>query len=103
MEDEPLSHAVARRLRGLLAEHRISGSALARELGMTQSAMSRRLTGETPLSLDEITAIADVLGITEEVLLGMHNRTRPRPDGPDGGERWNNSVTTARLLDQTAA
>ena len=28
---------------------------------------------------------------------------RPRPDGPDGGERWNNSVTTARLLDQTAA
>lgn len=72
MEDagsETLSQAVARRLRGLLAEQRISASAVAREIGISQASMSRRTTGLAPLTLDELSQIAAVLGIPEQRLL----------------------------------
>lgn len=86
VSDETLSEAVARRLRGLLAEQRITASALAREMGMKQSSISRRLVGDTPLTLDELSQIAEILGITEvELLTGQ--RTVPRPDGPSEGLR----------------
>lgn len=43
--DESRSQAVARRLRGELAERRISVSEVARRINMTQGALSRRMTG----------------------------------------------------------
>ena len=84
MDNEPLSQAVARRLRGILAEQKISGSALAREMDITQAKMSRRTTGVTALTLDELSQIAEILGVSEvELLTGQ--RLSPRPTDPGEG------------------
>lgn len=64
----PRSQAVARRLRALLAEEQIPAIEVARQLGLSQSKFARRITGDTPLSLDEIDQICDVLGIQFEWL-----------------------------------
>ena len=86
VDNEPLSHAVARRLRGILAEQKISGSALAREMDITQAKMSRRTTGVTALTLDELSQIAEILGVSEvELLTGQ--RLSPRPTDPGEGSR----------------
>lgn len=61
---ETLADGAARRLRGLLAEHRISGSALARAIGIQQSAMSRRMLGRTDMTLPEIEAICAAAGFS---------------------------------------
>lgn len=86
MDNEPLSQAVARRLRGILAEQKISGSALAEEMGMKQASMSRRTTGVTPLTLDELSQIAEILGVSEWWLL-TGQRLSPRPTDPGEGSR----------------
>lgn len=81
---ELLNDAVARRLRGAVAELRLSASAIAREVGMTQAAMSRRTTGHTEFTLNELQAICEVTGISLEYLLLGHRSPRPGTD-PDGG------------------
>ena len=80
---ETLNAAVARRLRGKLAEHRISASEVARKIGMTQAAVSRRTTGQTPIDLNELQAICDVTSIDMHFLLTGES---PHPAGPNGGE-----------------
>lgn len=81
-----LSVAVARRLRGQLAERQISGSKLAKLTGLPQSTVSRKLLGGTPFTLDEIQLIADVTDISVSyVLLGTHENT-PTGDGGGGPE-----------------
>lgn len=52
--DESRSQAVARRLRGELAERRISVSEVARRINMTQGALSRRMTGNVEFGVDLI-------------------------------------------------
>lgn len=82
---ERLTETVARRLRGRLAEMRISGAELGRRTGIKQSTVSRRLTGAQPFDLDELELICGVLGITlAELLTGMRP---PVGGGPDGGVR----------------
>ena len=84
VDDEPLSQAVARRLRGILAERKISASALAIEMGIKQASMSRRTTGVTALTLDELSQIAEILGVSEWWLL-TGQRLSPRPTDPGEG------------------
>ena len=62
MSESP-TQRVASTLRGKLAERRISGAELARRLGWSQQATSRRLTGSTPITVDELTEIARVLDV----------------------------------------
>jgi transcriptional regulator with XRE-family HTH domain len=83
---ESLSVAVARRLRGQLAERNIKGSALSRMTGLPQQTISRKLLGGTPFTLDELHDICDVTGISLEfILLGTRNSgTGPVP--PQDGE-----------------
>ncbi|WP_167489657.1 helix-turn-helix domain-containing protein [Nocardia terpenica] len=61
---ETRSQAVARRLRGVLGENRITISELGRRIGMTQSAMSRRVNGDTSFTIEELDRVADAIGTT---------------------------------------
>lgn len=82
---ESLSVAVARRLRGQLAERNIKGSGLSRLTGLPQQTISRKLLGGTPFTLDELQSICDVTGISLDfILLGRVESTGPVP--PQGGE-----------------
>jgi transcriptional regulator with XRE-family HTH domain len=58
-----LREHVAEEIRVLLARKRMSGIELGRRIGMKQSTISRRLTGETAFDMDDIEAIADALGV----------------------------------------
>lgn len=54
---------VAAEVRAQLARAQYTGSRIARELGWTQRYMSRRLTGEVPFDVNDLAAIAEVLGV----------------------------------------
>jgi transcriptional regulator with XRE-family HTH domain len=69
-ERETLSERVARRLRGAIAENRIVQRDLAAAAGIGQPQMSRRITGFTPFTLDELDRVAEALGIALDALLG---------------------------------
>ncbi|WP_160665382.1 helix-turn-helix domain-containing protein [Pseudarthrobacter sp. ATCC 49987] len=97
---ESLSVAVARRLRGQLAERNIKGSELARLTGLPQSTVSRKLLGGTPFTLDELQSICEVSGISlEYILVGLSIESGPVP--PKGGERnpKSKAVSNTRPLD----
>lgn len=57
-------------IRAEIARRKISQSRLARDLGMSRTALSRRMNGDLPLTLDTIEAIADLLDIPAMKLLG---------------------------------
>lgn len=52
-------------LRAEMARQKKSSVDLASLLGCSQSSAARRMSGETPLDLDDIAAIARWLGVTE--------------------------------------
>jgi transcriptional regulator with XRE-family HTH domain len=54
---------VADEVRAALARRRISQSALGVELGLSQSAVARRLTGEVPFDVAELSQIASFLEV----------------------------------------
>lgn len=64
----PFAKAVSDQVRYALTDHRVSGAALARMIGRSQSYMSTRLRNEGAFSADDIEAICDALG---EDLLGL--------------------------------
>lgn len=79
---ETRSQAVARRLRGQLAERNITPSELARRLGVPQPKMQRRHAGKTPIQLDELDDIERVTGISAEYLLtGVKTEMPPTGGG----------------------
>lgn len=81
---ESLTEAVARRLRGQLAERRISGLQLAKLTGLGRGTIDRRLRAETAMNTDELELIERVTGISAVYLL-TGQRENPHPEGPDGG------------------
>lgn len=62
MHKQPTTTAnrAARELRGLMGSHEppLTGQDLGAALGISQQSASRRMTGETPISLDELWRIA---------------------------------------------
>jgi transcriptional regulator with XRE-family HTH domain len=60
---------VAANIRAEIARQRVSQRALADALGMSPAALSNRLTGMTPIDVNELGAIADVLRVTAASLL----------------------------------
>lgn len=77
--DEPRTTAVARRLRGEIGQLNLSISEVARRTGMSQPALSRRMTGELPFDIAELDLICDVLGISYEYIA---TGIRPIPSEP---------------------
>ena len=65
-----LGSQVAGALRAEMARKRLTSKDLAVALNCSQSSASRRMAGATPLDLDELTRIAEWLGVSEWVLLG---------------------------------
>ena len=66
MSLSPTSNArayVAMNVRLRLAQAGWSASKAARAIGMSQTAMSRRTTGDLPFDVDELGLLADALGI----------------------------------------
>lgn len=68
----PMRELVAEEIRALLGRRKMSGSELARRMGVSQKYMSRRITGETAFDVDDLYAIAQMLGVDVAGLL-------PRP------------------------
>ena len=67
----PSGSRVADRLRGLMAEGRVPQKSLAGHLGVSQSYLSRRLTGQVDFKLSELEAIAAALDVPLTRLLGQ--------------------------------
>jgi transcriptional regulator with XRE-family HTH domain len=59
----PVSQHVAENVRAEMARRWYSGTMLAKALGVSQSFLSRRLTGAVPFNVVELHAIADALHI----------------------------------------
>ena len=59
----PDAEMVGSRVRGLLAERKLSQSAMAEHLGISKAAMSRRIAGEIPFNVAELGSLAALLGV----------------------------------------
>jgi predicted transcriptional regulator len=64
MTNSPLSETVAATVRAEMARRMIRQATLAEHLGYSQPKVSRRLSGDVPFTLDELSAVAAALGIT---------------------------------------
>jgi transcriptional regulator with XRE-family HTH domain len=85
-----IADQVAEEVRALLGRRRLSASALATRMGVTQRYISRRLTGETPLDVNDLAEIAAALDVTITDLI-------PR-DGFSIGRRQRKMRTSAYAL-----
>ncbi len=63
MAEMTYSERVATEVRAEMGRQRKSGSWLARALNQSQSAVQRRLQGEHPFDLDELSAVAAALDV----------------------------------------
>jgi transcriptional regulator with XRE-family HTH domain len=61
---------VAGEVRALMGRHRVSQTALARVLGLSQSSLSARLCGELPFDLDDLVTVAKHFNVSVTSLLG---------------------------------
>lgn len=64
-----VAETVVRGIRAQLGWQHITQLELTRRLGWTQNKLWRRLAGQTPLSLDDVEAIAAALGVSSSDLL----------------------------------
>lgn len=69
MRQKTINQAVSAKVRAILAERRLTGVWLARQIGMPKSTLARRLAGEQPFTADELVRIAEILGVEPSDLL----------------------------------
>jgi transcriptional regulator with XRE-family HTH domain len=67
--DLRLRDHVAEEIRALMARRRLSGVQLAARIDKSQGYLSRRLNGVQPFDVDDLEAIAGVLGVPVSALL----------------------------------
>lgn len=70
MQTPTYSQRVARNVRAEMVRAGRIQSEIAGRLGISQQSLSRRLSGATAFSIDELAAIADSLDVRLTVLLG---------------------------------
>ena len=85
--DQParLTDRVADEVRANMARARMTQTDLAGVLGLTQSAVSKRLRGKIAFSVDELEMVAGALGVHPAVLLGGIGGNSPSPTRPFTG------------------
>ena len=66
---QTITEVVAANVRMELARRRLGQVQVARVLGISQAAVSRRLNGSVPLDVNELSLIADLLGMAASDLL----------------------------------
>jgi transcriptional regulator with XRE-family HTH domain len=78
-----LSEQAAEEIRAWMGRRRVTGAMLARTLGVSTAWVSYRLSGKQPIDLNDLEAIATVLGVEVIDLL-------PKPPRPTRGyvHRW---------------
>lgn len=74
---EPLNQRVAKEIRAEMARQGVTQTALAEALGRNQAYVSERLTYKTPLTLEVVEEIADILRVHVERLFAF-DEPRPR-------------------------
>lgn len=67
--EQTFAQLTAGAVRAELARRRISGRELARGLGWSHNTTNRRLSGASPLDIDELVAVARHLGVPLSSLL----------------------------------
>jgi len=73
----PTAHEeVAAEVRAQLARKRRSARSVAFQLGWKQGYLSRRVTGETPFTIDDLAAIAEVLDVPVTAFFAGTGRVR---------------------------
>lgn len=68
-DSSPSATVVADEIRGLMAKKHITQTQLADKIGVTQSAIARRLSGRVAFDVNELAAIAAALGVPVSRLL----------------------------------
>ena len=63
-------YGVGANVRAEMARRQLSQTALAAHLGLSQAAVSRRLSGHTPFDVNELASVAAWLGVPASTLLG---------------------------------
>lgn len=74
--------SVAAEVRAEMARQRISQSRVRLALGLSQSAMSRRITGELPFDVGELAALAELLGVPPARFFPASGHSPPAPRDP---------------------
>ena len=69
-----------------MAQYEINQVRLAGALGITQQSVSRKRSGFTPWTLDELEIVAPMFGTTPDQLLRLARELRPVD--PDSGAVW---------------
>lgn len=82
--EETLQATVARRLRGLLAEIRMTKTEFAERVGWDRGYLYRRLSGETPIDVADLDQIEHTVRIRADYLVGGHE-PKLAPPPPNGG------------------
>lgn len=69
MTDQPtFTEQLQMRIRVVMLEKNVTQDELGRRLGWVQTMVSRRLTGKTPISAEDVVRIADALEVTVQDL-----------------------------------
>ncbi|PPG35215.1 XRE family transcriptional regulator [Pseudoclavibacter sp. RFBG4] len=74
---------VGERIMTLMFRSRMTQTALGNMIGMSQSALARKLRGERKWTLDDLFAASAAFGVSISTLLG--DNESPQPGGPVGG------------------
>lgn len=69
METKTPARRVGDEVRAALARRQISQTVLGQNLGLSQAAVSRRLLGEIPFDVDELTKIAALVDVPIETFV----------------------------------
>lgn len=70
------------RLKGLRNEHKITQSALAEAMGLSQQAIAKWETGKSSPDINTLKKLADYFGVTTDFLTGYTPSPDTRPDLP---------------------
>lgn len=77
---EKTTGQIAARIRSQARRQNITQAALAAALGLTQQAVSRRLSGEVEISIGEIEILARALNVSVSWLFGETAEEAPVPE-----------------------
>lgn len=96
---ESLTGAVAGRLRGYLAEHRIRQTEVMLATGWSKATAYRKMHGKSPLDVEDFDRLERAFRLSPTFLItGRWTDHSPRPGGDDGGPQAATAADAQSLL-----
>lgn len=77
MTSNVIARSIGSNVKAEIARHRTTQAQIARVIGKTPMAVTRRVSGEIPFSAVELSAIADHLGVPVERFYETQVKTQP--------------------------